>query len=126
MRKSLSNKLYLRFPELFKGRNKPMTESLMCFEFDCGDGWYDLIYEVCERIEQQAAIDNVPVPEAVQVKQKLGGLRFYLRTATMPMLDIIEEAETQSESTCEICGDHGERFSYRGYIKTRCDKHRRF
>lgn len=124
MRRELTSKLYLRFPGIFKGRNKPMTESLMTFGFECGDGWYNLIYTLCEELEKQARTEDVPLPEAQQVKQKLGGLRFYVVGATREMLDLIDAAETRSEALCEICGDQAERFSDRGWIKTRCKEHK--
>jgi len=39
------------------------------------------------------------------------------------MFDLIDEAESKSESICEVCGDKAERFSDCGWVKTRCKKH---
>jgi len=126
MKKELTSKLYLRFPDIFKGRSKPLTESLMAFGLQCGDGWFDLIHELCEDLERQATLDDVPLPEAVQIKEKIGGLRFYVGGATQAMLDRIYETEMRSETICEICeicGDLAERLSDGGWIKTRCKEH---
>jgi len=123
MKKQLTSKLYPRFPDIFKVRSKPLTESLMAFGLQCGDGWFDLIHELCEDLERQAALDDVPLPEAVQIKEKIGGLRFYVGGATQAMLDLIYEAEMRSETVCEICGDLAERLSDGGWIKTRCKEH---
>ena len=125
MRKELTSKLYLRFPDIFKGRSKPLTESLMAFGLECGDGWFDLIHELCEDLERHETLDDVPLPEAVQIKEKIGGLRFYVGVTTQEMLDIIHEAEIRSEKICEICGLKGERFSDGGWIKTRCENHKK-
>ena len=124
MNRKLSSELYLRFPGIFKGRDKPMTESSMLFGLECGDGWYNLIYALCEDLEQQAILEETPLPEAKQVKQKLGGLRFYVTGETREMLDLIDAAESRSETLCEVCGAHAERFSDRGWVKTRCKEHK--
>lgn len=124
MRKELTSKLYMRFPNIFKGRSRPLTESLMAFGLECADGWFDLIHELCDDLERQATLEDMPLPEAVQIKEKFGGLRFYVGGATQAMLDLIHEAEMSSETICEICGDQAERISDGGWIKTRCQKHR--
>jgi len=124
MRKELTSKLCLRFPDMFKGRTKPLTESLMAFGLECGDGWFDLIYELCEELEQLAILEDVPLPEARQIKEKLGGLRFYVAGWTRKMLDLIEKTEDKSESICEVCGKHAMRFQSRGWVKTRCLNHK--
>jgi len=115
--------LYMRFPDIFKGRSKPLTESLMGFGIECGDGWYDLIWELCEAIEWQAIMEDVPLPEAIQVKEKFGGLRFYVTGATHAMRKLIDEAENRSESICGVCGGQAEWVDTEGWIKTRCKQH---
>lgn len=32
-----------RYPELYRDRFAPMTQTLMCWGFECGDGWYQII-----------------------------------------------------------------------------------
>jgi len=124
MRKDLTTQLYLRFPNIFKGLNKPLTDSLMVFGFECGDGWYDLIYQLCEEIEKQSLLEDVCVPEAIQVKEKFGELRFYVSGTTSSILDVIEDAADKSEKICEICGQPGITLENRGWLKTRCEKHK--
>jgi len=46
MNQELTKKLYDEFPELYRGRNKPTTETAMCFGFDCNDGWFQIIYDL--------------------------------------------------------------------------------
>lgn len=55
MREELEKKLYNEFPLLYGGRNKPLTESLMGFGCECGDGWYDLLYELSSELEPMIA-----------------------------------------------------------------------
>jgi len=124
MRKDLATQLYLRFPDIFKGRNKPLTDSLMAFGLECSDGWYGLIYQLCEEIEKQALLEGVRVPEARQVKEKFGELRFYVSGTTSSILDIIEESTDKSITICEICGQPGTTIESRGWLKTRCLKHK--
>lgn len=43
MREELDAKLVADYPELYRDRYAPMTETAMCWGFDCGDGWYHII-----------------------------------------------------------------------------------
>lgn len=56
-----------------------------------------------------------------QVKEKFGGLRFYIGSGDSKIWDRIQEAENESYRTCEDCGDLGKP-RRGGWIKTLCDK----
>lgn len=63
---------------------------------ECGSGWFQLIYELCQAISDRYDQNGIVVdfvPE--QVKQKFGGLRFYYSFKDIPLelqaLDIIGE-----------------------------------
>ena len=43
MREELDAKLVAAYPELYRDRNGNMKETLMCWGFECGDGWYTII-----------------------------------------------------------------------------------
>ncbi|MGB8478745.1 MAG: hypothetical protein WCE63_07880, partial [Acidobacteriaceae bacterium] len=60
--------------------------------------------------------------KVVQVKEKFGGLRFYVEDANEVMRQRIELAELKSFKTCEACGNSGQRRSH-GRIQTLCDEH---
>lgn len=47
------------------------------------------------------------IPLASQVKEKYGTLRFYMDCTTDEMQEWISEAERQTETTCEKCGEPG-------------------
>lgn len=97
MNKEHTEKLFNDFPEIFKDRNKPVTESLMAFGFECPDRWFDIIYDGCKKM--RAYVDHTGVDcTAVQVKEKYGGLRFYLQTYEDVLDKIISEMETQVDT----------------------------
>jgi hypothetical protein len=126
MNKSNTAKLFLAFPELYRGREKLITESLMAFDFECGDGWYDIIYRLSHDLTKIAKDSGIEVPEVRQVKEKLGGLRFYTGAIPNAIPDgyfiRIDQAEDESECTCETCGEPGSRQEHRGWVVTLCDK----
>ncbi len=107
-----TQRLFDAFPHLYRGHHKPVQQSLMSFGFECGDGWFELLWRLSEAIEKEAARSGIDEqseswPEATQVKQKGGGLRFYLEHATPTMMPLIEEAEKAAEWTCQECGADG-------------------
>lgn len=115
-------KLFERFK--FFHPERPLTEALMAFGFECGDGWFDLIWKLCEDIEKMLPT-MVSIPEepfeVVQVKEKFGGLRFYVTNANSEILDRISKAEAESYKTCEVCGAPGQP-NNAGWITTLCEK----
>ena len=129
MNQKLTERLYNKFPLLYQDKDKSPKQSLMCFGFECSDGWFNLIYELSSKLEPmiQKFIDTNPdvdgyVPRAIQVKEKYGTLRFYITTGTDEMFDIIEEAETKSADICENCGKPGKMRSDGYWLSTQCDK----
>ena len=90
----------------------------MCFGFEHGDGWYQLLYNLCR--ELMSTGDEPPV--AMQVKEKFGTLRFYVVSATTQQHDIIEHYEQLSAKTCEVCGHPGV-IRGGGWMRTLCDEH---
>jgi tRNA G26 N,N-dimethylase Trm1 len=57
---------------------------------------------------------------ATQVKEKFGGLRFYMGGGTDSMIEeFIDQAEAQAEKTCEDCGKPG-KIAGPGWIRTLC------
>ena len=51
MNRELTKKLCEKFPLIYRGRTQPITQNLMAFGFECGDGWYDLLYNLSEKLE---------------------------------------------------------------------------
>lgn len=113
-------RLIEQFPSLYGGSNLSAGEQSMAFGFSCGDGWFELIYALSQQIHTY----NLEHPEAaviaVQVKQKMGTLRFYVDIFVPEVEDLIEQAVTQSAITCELTGRPGVRCQRRGYLQTLC------
>lgn len=51
MKKELDEILCKKYPKIFRDRNAPITKTLMCWGFDCGDGWYNIIDKLCANIQ---------------------------------------------------------------------------
>ena len=66
--------------------------------------------------------ETLKVPVAVQVKEKFGGLRFYVNGATDKHWSYINFAESMSYRTCEECGAPGKTYTD-GWHTTLCDVH---
>lgn len=127
MREELDKLLCEKYPKMFVNRHKSMQETCMCWGFSCGDGWFDLIDQLCGNI--QSYIDNnkhlnVPQVTVDQVKEKFGTLRFYVTGGNELIRGMIWFAESMSGRICETCGAPGKRRG-RGYIYTACDEHAR-
>ena len=103
MNEENTKRLFADFPKLYEGRNKSPMENLMCFGFECGDGWFDLIYKLSKDLSE-----NHPECRAIQVKEKFGGLRFYVNGVSEAGWDLIDKAEEESYHTCEQCLRNGE------------------
>ena len=86
------------------------------------EGWFPLIDNLCSYLQFHIDNNKVPQVEAVQVKEKFGGLRFYVGEATIEQHAVIDFVESLSLKTCEVCGAPG-RPRGRGWIKTVCDEH---
>lgn len=78
-----------------------------------GKGWHvllDILYK------------NLPKETDVwDVKEKWGGLRFYVSSCDDEYYILIAAMELYSTKLCEYCGKYGETRDLRGWIKTICD-----
>jgi len=96
-------KFYAAFPELFRGRGKPITESLMCYGIDCPDAWFDMLWQHCVQLEALAQAegkkrDSAMWPEIFQIKEKLGSLRCYVRPESDAMRELYEKLVQDSNA----------------------------
>lgn len=224
MKEELSQKLYDNFPLLYRDRNESLRNSLMRFGFDCGDGWFQLLWDLSLQLEKEIYLldiinrydctcgcpedmhistgcqevhrnpffvwrtwHSIEVPQrkrykdswsfwkaqlkylytlkvkwkaanltntlfewlrdrgllyksvkcscekyaadhprAFQVKEKFGGLRFYMTgidSADPEIARLIAEAEKKSNKICEECGAPGTQNPHRGWCETLCEIH---
>jgi hypothetical protein len=89
-----------------------------CGFFDIEEGWYPLIKEL---IEDLIALGWNK--QTCQVKEKFGGLRFYINEGTDEIHKRISKAEEDSYHVCEKCGEPGELRNDIGWYLTLCDNH---
>lgn len=100
--------------------DRPPIVNNLC---ECDDGWLQLIHDLIEELIACGWDKKV-----TQIKEKFGGLRFYIGSGTQEIYDIISKYEDLSNITCEVCGEKGELrddCGWRGgrWYKTMCDKH---
>lgn len=81
----------------------------------CGEGWAPLIDRLIGDLIALGWDKHIG-----QVKEKFGGLRFYIGSGTSEIFDRIDKAEAESQITCENCGEPGHERGG-GWIKTLCD-----
>lgn len=71
----------------YSDKDKPPTESLMCFSWECGSGWNDALAKMSYKIEalNLALYGKYRVKcVAEQIKEKFGTLRAYTRVTVDP------------------------------------------
>ena len=126
MKQELDDRLVKKYPNLYADRHGNMRDTLMCFGFECGDGWYNLLDELSSKLEplileyRKNNPEDDCFPRAVQVKEKFATLRFYMTSATDEMYKIITEYENRSAATCEHCGAKGKVRKHLPWLLTLC------
>lgn len=122
------------------------------FELSVNDGWYNIIDSLFQIISSDVeskkeqlkyALENLSsthikpiheleasvvaaieeLPTIRQVKEKFGGLRFYINGGNNDIYNYISFAELLSIKTCQVCGSPGKQRSRMGWISTLCDTH---
>jgi hypothetical protein len=127
MKKELDEQLCQKYPLIFANRHRPMNETAMCWGFDCGDGWFNILDQLCLNIQYYIEWKNkketvVEQVVADQVKEKFGTLRFYYSGGDEHIAGMVAMAESMSSVTCEDCGKPGRSRGF-GWITTVCDEH---
>ena len=141
MKEDLDAKLVEKYPLIFANRHADMKTTAMCWGFENGDGWYNIIDRLCaciqghidwRNVQRESLLksnpynisipDEVPQVVAQQVKEKFGELRFYYIGGDDEIEGMVRMAEAMSMVTCEVCGSPGQLRSG-GWIRTLCDDH---
>lgn len=91
----------------------------ICFNIcECGDGWLEMIKDLINELIA-AGWDK----EICQIKEKFGGLRFYINGASEEVHNIIHKYEKLSYTICENCGSKEAKLEQDKYWwSTRCIK----
>lgn len=134
MKKELQELLFESFPKIFERRLNKTSKSLTREGINCGDGWFSLVYNLCELIQsridqvnqrynsslERIENDNFEEENTVsfgympakqiyvdEIKSKFDGLKFYLHEYDCDsfIIGAIAMAERQSRWVCQHCGE---------------------
>ena len=131
MRQELDKLLCEKYPKMMVNRNKNMQETCMCWGFECGDGWFNILNQLMSNIQHHIDWNNQNFEKGYkkykqvtqvtldQVKEKFGTLRFYYTGGDDEISGMVRMAESMSGVTCEECGNPGESRGG-GWVHTYC------
>lgn len=149
MNLELQKKLIEKYPKIFPIKTMTKIYPMAMFGFECSDGWYNILYTLCGRIQsyidyrerfnqqiiernkkedpegqinQQMLLEYIPQVVASQVKEKYGTLRFYYDGGDEQIEGMVTMAEAITEFTCERCGNVG-KLRGKSWLYTACDEH---
>lgn len=130
MKKELQLELLKKYPNILKDFGGDPMSTCMAWGFEVEDGWYKLLDECMEKLQYFCDLcskDGRQVQVvADQIKEKFGGLRFYVSVYDANKIedsivdDIIYEAEKKAINTCEVTGESGSLCHRGGWFKTLC------
>ena len=105
MNAELTEQTYRAFPYLYRGRTKPPNESAMCYDFECGDGWYQVFYDLSQELTDYIVRHPSLDLEVMQVKSKFGTLRFHLNYSDSSTEELISRARRRADLVCKVTGE---------------------
>lgn len=82
-----------------------------------GKGWWPLVNQLLDDLLELGWDGAV-----YQVKEKFGGLRFYIGEGSDEIHERIQQAEDESYSVCKVTGKPGKLRSDLGWMRTLCDE----
>lgn len=112
------------FVDLLLARHPKILSRVAPRGLGVGDGWFNIIDLLCTGLQNATDDRGAPQVVARQIKEKFGGLRFYVDDHSTEQGVLIDQAELMAQRTCEICGGPGERVSLDGWIVATCTAHR--
>jgi hypothetical protein len=125
MRQELEQRPVERWPWFnLKG---DLRHTRMPFGFHHRDGWFDIVWRLCEDLERLVAEAEKATGEpfeVIQAKEKFGGRCFYVNHKTHAITERIHDAGIESMRTCEVCGQPGT-LREQQWMQTPCEEHLR-
>jgi len=95
-----------------------MKSNYELFGREHGKGWNELVDKLI------SDLNNINKEWTVTtIKEKFGGLRFYTHRTTEEQNELIEKAEKDSYTICELCGEKGKLREDLPWIQTLCGEH---
>jgi hypothetical protein len=71
MNQTLDKLLCARYPKIFANRHQDMTTTAMCWGFDCGDGWFNILDQLCAQIQHHIDWKTAQYERAARFNQAL-------------------------------------------------------
>lgn len=113
------NRITVHLWNLKKGQDEQATEEELSEIYKCVQ---QEIKEMNEQFLKLRTIEPFEYTEAIQVKEKFGTLRFYVKSSNEFIDGVIAMAENLSAITCEKCGKPTKTKVKAGWYKTICDE----
>lgn len=107
-----------RYPSIYTDAEGAPT---LDYGIACGEGWFPLLDTLSALIVERASARSLNV-KTLQVKEKFGGLRFYLRGHDPYIGGLVDAAEELSLRHCERCGLPGRAY-LGGWHRILCRTH---
>lgn len=116
MNREFESTLMASYPAIYRSLQPRFSGGCL---FECGDGWYRLIDELSRKLEVESCRSHLV---AIEVREKLGSLRFRLRGEITSAVDNwLTEAARLSQHTCERCGQSATLRGHEdGRVRTLC------
>lgn len=120
----LEQEIINKYPYMFELMKVESPHYPIRYGFACDDGWIPLLEILFKGI---AELDTEKAVRIFQIKEKFGGLRFYIEFDTKveyskAIYNLINKAEEASYNICERCGATPAKQTSKGWIKTLCSK----
>jgi hypothetical protein len=87
-------------------------------QFNVDNGWLGIIQRLFEEL-----ISLGWEKKFISVKEKFGGMSIFLENLPENGFKIVLDAEKETFSTCQICGEKGEQEKIKGWVYTLCKEH---
>lgn len=99
MQADLIEKLFIQYPKIFTTKNSII---------DCGDGWYEIINSLCNKIQNYIDKEEETQTRIFKIRNLYGEMFIEAYTDSVEAIEkFIEEAEQLSTKTCEFTGKSG-------------------
>ncbi len=105
----------LKTVKVYFEKDLPFDSAYYC---ECHEGWYRIIWQLIYSLVNKGWDGRY----FMQIKEKFGALRVYVQVPEH-LYHFVDNAESRSRITCEICGDEGRLCRTDNWLKTRCDFH---
>lgn len=83
MSPELDKQLCEKYPLIFAQRHRSMQETAMCWGFDVGDGWYNILDALCANIQNH--INNIN--RQIEYKEKMNSIYDGVRTGDLTLFN---------------------------------------